>query len=103
MSEFTHFAPRKPEGFTVVGGQQTKLADRPSSVMCASMYITNNSDVPVYLGFTSVSAITGNAQPNYGITVFPKSVFVFDDPIPTGCAIWATCDEGSEALVGVQQ
>ena len=102
MADFTKFAPRSPESFKVSAGKQTKIAMRTSDRVCAAMYITNNSDTPVYLGFTSPSDKNGNAAVGYGITIFPKSVMVFDDPVPAGCAIWATCESGT-AVVGVQQ
>jgi hypothetical protein len=102
MSEFTHFAPRKPESFTVKAGSQTLLSKRESSGLFNVLYITNNSDVPVFLGFTETKDTKGNAAVNAGITVFPKSTFVFDDPVPSGCSVWATCESG-EAIVGVQE
>ena len=102
MSDFTKFAPRNPESFTVSEGKQTRIAIRSSDRVCAAMYITNNSDTPVYLGFTAPGDTKGNAAVGYGITVFPKSVMVFDDPVPAGCSIWATCEAGT-AVVGVQQ
>ena len=102
MSEFTHFSPRDPESFTVSEGRQTCIARRFSSYNYTVLYVSNNGDVPVYLGFGAPGAEKGNAKPKYGITVFPKSVMVFDDPVPTGCSIWATCETGS-AVVGVQQ
>lgn len=102
MSEFTHFSPRAPESVTVKEDTQTLVARRSSDYNYTVLYITNNGDVPVYLGFTGSKAEKGNAKPNYGITVFPKSVMVFDDPVPTGCAIWATCESGS-AVLGIQQ
>lgn len=102
MSEFTHFAPRAPKGVVVEANKQTLLSSRPSSGMYNVLYITNNSEVPVFLGFTSTREDKGNAQVNAGITVFPKSTFVFDDPVPTGCSIWATCATGT-ANVGIQE
>ena len=103
MSEFTKFSPRNPEKFTVKGGQQTLISSRPSSYMYTVLYVTNNSDVPVYIGFTDDKTSNGNATVMAGITIFPKSTFVFDDPVPGGCNVWATCEKGSEAIIGVQQ
>ena len=102
MSEFTHFSPRGPVSVTVKSGEQVLLSKRESSGLFNVLYITNNSDVPVFLGFTGTKDTKGNATVNAGITVFPKSTFVFDDPVPTGCSVWATCESG-EAIVGIQE
>lgn len=98
-----YFSPKYPRSVEVIGGKQAILSIRNSSTLNNALYITNNGDVPVYLGFTGINALEGNAKPNHGITVFPKSVFVFDDPIPNGCTVWATCGEGSTVIVGVQE
>lgn len=102
MSEFTHFSPRDPESFVVSEGKQTLIATRSSEFNYTVLYVSNNGDNPVYLGFTGPKSETGNAAVNKGITVFPKSVMIFDDPVPTGCKVWATCETGSVVL-GVQQ
>lgn len=101
MSEFTHFSPRTPQSVTVKAGVQTLVAVRSTDRNYTVLYITNNGDSPVYLGFTSPGADTGNAAINSGITVFPKSTFVFDDPVPTGCSVWATAE--ADVIIGVQQ
>lgn len=98
-----YFSPKYPRSVEVKGGTQTVLSVRNSSTLNNALYITNNGDVPVYLGFTGTNTLEGNAKINHGITVFPKSVFVFDDPIPSGCIVWATCEEGSTVTVGVQE
>ena len=102
MSGFTNFSPKAPESFTVKANAQTLITRRTSEGVHTVLCISNNSDVPVYLGFTAPKAEQGNAKVNHGITVFPKSVLMFDDPVPNGCAIWATCASG-EAIIGVQQ
>lgn len=102
MSEFTHFSPRAPRSVTVAADSQTMVSKRTSDHVYTVMYITNNSDVPVYLGFTGPNDPNGNAAAKAGITVFPKSTFVFDDPVPTGCTVWATCESG-EAILGIQE
>lgn len=98
-----YFSPRAPESFKVLGDSQICISRRTSDKMYTVLYITNNSDNNVYLGFTGPNDTKGNAKPNHGITVFPKSTFVFDDPVPSVCAVWATCDSGKEANIGVQQ
>ena len=101
MAEY--FSPRAPESIPVKGGEQALVSRRRSDTMYTALYITNNSDNNVYLGFTGSNADTGNASPNHGITIFPKTVMEFTDPIILGCAVWATCDDGKEAVIGVQQ
>ena len=98
------FSPRVPDSVTVTGGAQTKLIDLPTSLPPSVLYITNNSsNTPIYLGFTPVGASTGNAKTNAGITVFPQTVFSFTGTaLPNGCTVWATCENGSTATVGVQ-
>lgn len=98
-----YFSPKYPKSVEVIGGKQSILSIRTSSTLNNPLYITNNGDVPVYLGFTDTRTVDGNAKPNHGITVFPKSVFVFDDPIPSCCSVWATCEEGSTAVIGIQE
>ena len=98
-----YFTPRAPQSFTIVGGTQVCISQRTSDRLYIVLYITNNSNVPVYLGFTGPKDTVGNAAVNHGITVFPESTFVFDDPVPLGCSIWATCKDGDTAIVGVQQ
>ena len=98
-----YYSPREPESFTITGGSQVCISRRPSSVLYTALYVTNNGDNNVYLGFTGPADSTGNAKPNHGITVFPKSTVSFEDPILLGCAVWATCDDGKEAIIGVQQ
>lgn len=100
MSEY--FSPRHPKSYTVKADEQVLIATRPSSMMCSAMYITNNSDVPVYLGFTGINDTEGNAKVNHGITIFPKSTVEFSDPIIAGCSVWATCESGT-AILGVQE
>lgn len=97
-----YFSPRSPESFAVSKGSQVCISRRSSDGMYTAIYITNNSESSnVYLGFTGPKDEKGNASVNHGITVFPKSTFVFDDPVPLGCAIWATSD--GDAVIGVQQ
>lgn len=98
-----YFSPMPPESFEIVGGSQVLLSQRTSDKPYTVLYITNNSTVPVYIGFTGPKDTVGNAKVNHGITVFPESTFVFDDPVPLGCAIWATCKDGDTAIIGVQQ
>ena len=102
MSDFTYFSCRAPES-VVVTDIPVLLATRTSSELYTVLYISNNSDNPIYLGFTGPRAEVGNAEPGHGITVFPKTVMAFDDPVPNGCRIWAVCDSGKTAIVGVQQ
>ena len=101
MSDY--FSPKYPKSVKVTGGEQVALSVRNSSTINNPLYITNNGDAPVYLGFTDTNTLDGNAKPDHGITVFPQSVFIFDDPIPSGCTVWATCKEGSTVTVGVQE
>lgn len=98
------FSPRVPASVTVNGGAQTKLIDLPTSLPPSVLYITNNSnDTPIYLGFTPVGEQTGNAVVDAGITVFPQTVFSFTGTaLPNGCTVWATCESGSTATVGIQ-
>jgi hypothetical protein len=62
MSEFTHFSPRAPRSVTVVADSQTMVSKRTSDHVYTVMYITNNSDVPVYLGFRGPNDPNGNAK-----------------------------------------
>ena len=101
MSEY--FSPRPPESFDVKGGEQVMISKRTTSSVYTALYISNNSDNNVYLGFTGPSDTEGNAKPNHGITLFPRTLIEFTDAIISGCTIWATCDEGKEAVIGVQQ
>lgn len=101
MSEFTHFSPREPQCITVKANEQTLVVRRTTDKIYTVLYLTNNGDTPVYLGFTGTREEDGNAKEFHGITIFPKSTFVFDDPVPTGCSIWATAS--SDVQLGVQQ
>ena len=98
-----HFSPKEPRSYTVTGTEQVMISRRRSVTLNGALYISNNGDAPVYLGFTSPDAVAGNAKPKYGITVFPHTIHAFEDPIPNCCAVWAICDEGKTTVIGVQE
>ena len=97
------FSPKAPRSYTISGLVQVMISRRNSSSLNGALYISNNGDSPVYLGFTAPGDTVGNAKPNHGITVFPHTVCAFEDPTPNCCAIWAVCDANKTSVIGVQE
>lgn len=104
MDTVYQFSPRVPSGVTVTGGSQTKVITLSSDLPASVLFLTNNSNnVPIYIGFTPIDATTGNAAENKGITIFPETVFSFTSTaVPYGCTVWATCEQGKTADLGIQ-